>query len=89
LKGGAADRWHGADRPRLSLGSVGDNAQLVSTRPTLLNTFDCSAAAISAMLVCTGMAMVLAALSMRRTLSTVISTGFLLAGLGVGIVTIV
>jgi hypothetical protein len=33
------------------------------------------------------MAMVLAALSKRRMLSTRISTGFLLTGLGVGIVT--
>jgi hypothetical protein len=73
----------------LALGSVGDIAQLVSTHPTLLNTFDRGADAASAMLVCTGMAMVLAALSKRRTLSTAISTGFLLTGLGVGIVTAV
>jgi hypothetical protein len=73
----------------LALGSVGDIAQLVSTHPSLLNTFDRGADCASALLVCTGMAMVLAALSRRRTLSTLISGGFLLTGLGVGIVTAV
>jgi hypothetical protein len=71
----------------LAFGSVGDVAQLVSTRPNVLDAFDRGGDVASAMLVCTGMAMVLAALSKRRMLSTWISTGFLLTGLGVGIVT--
>lgn len=71
----------------LSLGSVGDIAQLVSTHPTLLNAFDRGSDCASAVFLCSGMAMVLAALSKRRTLSTIISAGFLLTGLGVGIVT--
>jgi hypothetical protein len=71
----------------LAFGSIGDVAQLVSNRPNVLDAFDRGADAASALLVCTGMAMVLAALSKRRMLSTWISTGFLLTGLGVGIVT--
>jgi hypothetical protein len=71
----------------LAFGSVGDVAQLVSAVPDRLNAFDRIADCASAMLVCTGMAMVLAALSKRRMFSTLISAGFLLTGLGVGIVT--
>jgi hypothetical protein len=71
----------------LAFGSVGDVAQLVSRHPEVLDAFDRAGDAASALLVCTGMAMVLAALSKRRMLSTWISTGFLLTGLGVGIVT--
>jgi len=71
----------------LSLGSIGDVAQLVSSHPEKLDAFDRGGDAASALLVCTGMAMVLAALSKRRMQSTWISTGFLLTGLGVGIVT--
>jgi hypothetical protein len=71
----------------LALASVGDIAQLVSAHPAKLDAFDRLGDCGSAMLICTGMAMVLAALSKRRMLSTWISTGFLLTGLGVGIVT--
>jgi hypothetical protein len=71
----------------LSLGSVGDIAQLVSKHPTLLDAFDRGTDCLSAACTCTGMAMVLAALSKRRPLSTLISLGFVATGLGVGAVT--
>lgn len=71
----------------LSFGSVGDVAQLVSRHPTLLNAFDRLSDCISAAMVCTGMAMILAATSRRRRLSTLISLGFAVTGLGVGVVT--
>lgn len=73
----------------LACGSVGDVAQLVSRHPSLLNAFDRLSDCVGALLMCTGMALVLAALSKRRRLSTAISLGFALTGLGVGIVTAV
>lgn len=71
----------------LALASVGDVVQLVSLHPSLLNPFDRLADCAGAVMLCTGMAMVLAGLSKRRRLSTAISMGFALTGLGVGIVT--
>ena len=59
----------------------------MSKHPTLLNAFDRGTDCLSAIFVCTGMAMVLAALSKRRPLSTLISLGFVATGLGVGFVT--
>lgn len=71
----------------LALGSVGDVVQLVSRHPTVLNIFDRLADCLCATAVCSGMALVLAATSKRRRLSTVISLGFAVTGLGVGVVT--
>ncbi|MDB5733210.1 MAG: hypothetical protein JWQ03_3105 [Variovorax sp.] len=71
----------------MAFGSAGDVAQLVADRPTLLNIYDRGMDCICALLVCFGMAAVLAALSKRRTMSSAISLGFMITGLGVGLVT--
>jgi hypothetical protein len=73
----------------LAFGSIGDVAQLLAKRPTVLNVFDRATDCLCAALVCTGMAMALAGLSKRRTASTLISLGFILTGAGVGYVTTV
>lgn len=70
----------------LSVGSIGDVAQLVASRPKAIDPFDRSMDCIAAGLVCGGMAMALAAVSTRRLWSTLISTGFVVTGLGIGLV---
>ncbi|NML13058.1 hypothetical protein HHL08_23505 [Sphingobium sp. AR-3-1] len=70
----------------LSFGSVGDVAQLVARSPGRWDGFDRGMDLAGAVSMCTGMASVHAAVTKRRSLSLLVSTGFALMGVGIGVV---
>lgn len=70
----------------LSFGSVGDVVQLVARSPGRWDTFDRSMDMAGALSMCTGMAAVHAAVTKRRSLSLIVSVGFALMGVGIGVV---
>jgi hypothetical protein len=73
----------------LSLGSVGDVAQLVAWRPDRWSAFDRGMDLGGAVLMCLGMAAIHAAVTKRRSLSLIISAGFAAMGVGIGVVSAV
>lgn len=73
----------------LSLGSVGDVAQLVAWTPERWDSFDRSMDFAGAILMCLGMAAIHAAVTKRRSLSLIISTAQALMGIGIGVVSAV
>lgn len=70
----------------LSFGSVGDVAQLVARSPGRWNGFDRGMDLAGAIGLSTGMAAIHAAITKRRSLSLIISAGFALMGVGIGVV---
>lgn len=70
----------------LSFGSTGDVVVLVSRYPERWTDLDRYLDWISALSGCVGMAIALAALSKRRTASVLISSGFAITGLGIGVI---
>ncbi|RYG88818.1 MAG: hypothetical protein EON59_03245 [Alphaproteobacteria bacterium] len=73
----------------LSFASIGDIAQLVARAPDKWAAFDRGMDLTGAMLMCTGMASIHAAITKRRSLSLVLSFVFTLIGVGIGVVTVV
>lgn len=70
----------------LSFGSIGDVVQLVAKAPNRWDGFDRGMDLAGAVSMCTGMAAVHAAVTKRRSLSLIISAGFALMGVGIGVV---
>jgi hypothetical protein len=70
----------------LSFGSVGDVVQLVARAPGRWDGLDRVMDLAGAVAMCTGMAAVHAAVTKRRSLSLIISAGFALMGVGIGVV---
>jgi hypothetical protein len=70
----------------LSFGSVGDVAQLVAKSPGRWDGFDRGMDLAGAVFMCTGMASIHAGVTKRRSLSLLISAGFALMGVGIGVV---
>jgi len=70
----------------MSFGSTGDVMMLVSRTPDRWTNIDRYLDWISAISGCVGMATVLAALSKKRTASVLISSGFAITGLGIGVI---
>lgn len=73
----------------LSMASVGDVALLVARSPDQWAAFDRGMDLTGAVLLCTGMAAIHAAITIRRSLSLVMSMAFTLIGVGIGVVTVV
>jgi len=73
----------------LSLGSLGDVVQLVARSPNRLEGFDRGLDLGGAVLMCSGMAGIHAAITKRRSLSFLTSCCFAVTGLGIGVVTAV
>ncbi|MFC3579141.1 hypothetical protein [Sphingomonas hylomeconis] len=73
----------------LSLGAVGGIAQLVSLSPGKWSGFDRGMDLLGALLMCTGMASIHAAVTKRRSISLFVSVGFAVMGVGIGVVTAV
>lgn len=73
----------------LSAASIGDVAQLVARAPERWSAFDRGMDLTGALLICTGMAAIHAAITKRRSLSLVLSFVFTLIGVGIGVVTVV
>ena len=71
----------------MSFGSIGDVAQLVARVPGRWSGFDRGMDLTGAVFMCTGMASVHAAVTKRRSLSLIISLGFAIMGVGIGVVT--
>jgi hypothetical protein len=69
-----------------SFGSSGNILVLIGRHPEAWQQTDRMLDWVAATSACVGMAMVLAALSRRRRISAIISTGFAITGLGIGVV---
>jgi hypothetical protein len=70
----------------MGLGSIGDVTQLVARTPVRWEAFDRGTDLAGAVFLCVGMASVHAAVTKRRSLSLIISVGFALMGVGIGVV---
>lgn len=72
----------------LAVGSMGNVLRYITFRPEALADHAQASSALAIIFIVVGMSCTIAAVSRRRTASLIMSAGFVLAGLGVGVVTV-